>query len=195
MSMSLEQGLPTLQRGSSFNLSDTGTFHRTDFRVSRDGIGGLDGAGEERKLHGVKILLDDLQMMEELGQGASGIVRKAIHKPTGLVVAVKTVNITDKGKRSQMVNELVSLTQSQCPFLVRLHDAFYEEMQVHRPRRAGGGAAAPGAGFGARICARRGGCQGGGAAARARAVEMELLPARAACVRHSSGAGLPPALG
>ncbi|KAG8458128.1 hypothetical protein KFE25_011683 [Diacronema lutheri] len=131
MNISNEQGLPPLQRGDSFNLSDTGTFQRTDFKVSRDGIGGLDISGEERRLRGVKILLDDLEMTEELGQGASGIVRKAIHKPTGVIVAVKTVNITDKGKRSQMVNELRSLTQSQCPFLVGLHDAFYEEMQVH----------------------------------------------------------------
>ena len=134
MNISNEQGLPPLQRGDSFNLSDTGTFQRTDFKVSRDGIGGLDISGEERRLRGVKIVLDDLEMTEELGQGASGIVRKAIHKPTGVIVAVKTVNITDKGKRSQMVNELRSLTQSQCPFLVGLHDAFYEEMQVrHAP--------------------------------------------------------------
>mmetsp|Transcript_40049 Transcript_40049/g.92794 ORF Transcript_40049/g.92794 Transcript_40049/m.92794 type:complete len:365 (+) Transcript_40049:84-1178(+) len=132
MNISGEQGMPPLQRKGSFNLSDTGTFARSDFKVSRDGIGGTQEQTEERKLRGVKILLDDLEMLEELGQGASGIVRKAMHKPTGVVVAVKTVNISDKGKRSQMVNELNSLnSHSQCPFLVRLHDAFYEEMQVH----------------------------------------------------------------
>lgn len=139
MNMSLEQGLPppALQRGDSFNLSDTGTFNSSDFKVSRDGIGGLASSDSDRLLKGVKILLDDLEMTDELGQGASGIVRKAIHKPTGLVVAVKTINISDKGKRSQMVNELRSLTQSsQCPFLVGLHDAFYEEMQVGRRRCA-----------------------------------------------------------
>ena len=53
MNISGEQGLVPLQRGDSFNLSDTGTFARSDFKVSRDGIGGIANSSE-RKLLGVK---------------------------------------------------------------------------------------------------------------------------------------------
>lgn len=129
MNVSGEQ--PPLRKNGSFDLSATGTFRSEDFRVGKDGIGGVAANDSERLLHGVKIVFTDLDMLEELGQGASGIVRKAVHKPTGAIVAVKTVNISDRGKRSQMVNELRSLTSSQCPYLVSLYDGFYEEMQVH----------------------------------------------------------------
>lgn len=137
MNISAGQGLSPIKRRGSFKLTDTGTFQLTDFKMSRDGFTNLDVAAAskrhvtDRRLQGVKLQLDDLEMTEELGQGASGIVRKAVHTPTGVIVAVKTVNIADKGKRAQMTKELRALTQADCPFLVALLDAFYEEMQVH----------------------------------------------------------------
>lgn len=141
MNISVGQGLSPIKRRNSFKLTDTGTFQLTDFKMSREGFTNLDAAAAattaskrhviDRRLQGVKLQLDDLEMTEELGQGASGIVRKAVHTPTGVIVAVKTVNIADKGKRAQMTKELRALTQADCPFLVALLDAFYEEMQVH----------------------------------------------------------------
>ena len=41
---------------------------------------------------------------QALGAGASGSVRRAVHKPSGRVLALKTINIADKSKRDQ-VNE------------------------------------------------------------------------------------------
>mmetsp|Transcript_2295 Transcript_2295/g.6686 ORF Transcript_2295/g.6686 Transcript_2295/m.6686 type:complete len:356 (+) Transcript_2295:126-1193(+) len=130
MNISGQQGAPQIQRKSSFDLSDTGTFQKSDFKLGKDGMTAVKGSGSS-KLLGVKMRFDELDILEELGQGASGIVRKAVHKPTGTVVAVKTVNIVDAGKRKQMVNELRSLTAATCPYMVGLYDAFYEEMQVH----------------------------------------------------------------
>eukprot|EP00306_Pavlova_sp_CCMP459_P005758 CAMPEP_0185161522 /NCGR_PEP_ID=MMETSP1139-20130426/5135_1 /TAXON_ID=298111 /ORGANISM="Pavlova sp., Strain CCMP459" /LENGTH=350 /DNA_ID=CAMNT_0027726793 /DNA_START=11 /DNA_END=1063 /DNA_ORIENTATION=- len=118
-----------LERRNSFNLSDTGTFQGSDFKIARDGLANKGAASS--KLNGVKMQLEELEFLEDLGQGASGIVRRARHTPTGTIVAVKTVNITDKSKRTQMVNELKSLTKATCPYMVGLYDAFYEEMQVH----------------------------------------------------------------
>ncbi len=42
--------------------------------------------------------------MEEraLGAGASGSVRRAVHRPSGRVIALKTINIADKSKRDQV---------------------------------------------------------------------------------------------
>jgi len=127
MNISGEQA--PLERKNSFNLSDTGTFQKSDFKIARDGL--LDKGTSRSKLLGVKMRLEELDFLGDLGQGASGIVRKAKHTPTGTIVAVKTVNISDKSKRSQMVTELKSLTTATCPYMVGLYDAFYEEMQVH----------------------------------------------------------------
>jgi serine/threonine protein kinase len=52
---------------------------------------------------------EDLDMREVIGNGASGYVYKAIHKPTGRVLALKSINAHDKPKRHQLVNDLRGL--------------------------------------------------------------------------------------
>jgi serine/threonine protein kinase len=42
---------------------------------------------------------DDLEYGEVLGNGASGYVYAAIHKPTKRRVALKSINVLDKHKR------------------------------------------------------------------------------------------------
>jgi hypothetical protein len=49
--------------------------------------------------------LDELTFMHELGAGASGTVRLAKHT-SGALLAVKTIQILEKGRRDQMVSEL-----------------------------------------------------------------------------------------
>jgi hypothetical protein len=39
---------------------------------------------------------------QALGSGASGSVRRAVHTPSGRVIALKTINIADKSKRDQV---------------------------------------------------------------------------------------------
>ncbi|GBG30514.1 Mitogen-activated protein kinase kinase 3 [Hondaea fermentalgiana] len=86
---------------------------------------------------------NELVMMAALGQGAGGIVYKAVHRPTLRLVAVKTIPVYDPTKRSQMLKELKALyenmapigyrdkaplldtsTPAPCPFIVTFHDAF-----------------------------------------------------------------------
>lgn len=129
MNMSLESPTP-LERKASFDLSDTGTFKKQDFAVGRNGLSRAAGR-RTHGLSGVALHFRDFDVLEELGQGASGLVHKARHRPTGTVVAIKTVNISDKGKRDQTMTELRSLISSTCPYLVSLYEAFYEDMQVH----------------------------------------------------------------
>lgn len=55
---------------------------------------------------------------------------KAIHKPTGKELALKTINAFDKGKRHQLINDLRSLHKNACPFLVEFCGALFEEGSV-----------------------------------------------------------------
>ena len=42
---------------------------------------------------------DDLEYGEILGNGASGYVYAVVHRPTGRKMAIKSINVYDKGKR------------------------------------------------------------------------------------------------
>ena len=73
---------------------------------------------------------DDLELGRVLGNGASGYVYAAIHKPTGRHVALKSINAFDKPKRRQLVNDLRSLSNHTCPFLVKFFGALFDEGAV-----------------------------------------------------------------
>jgi serine/threonine protein kinase len=77
---------------------------------------------------------DDLDYGSEstiLGNGASGYVYLATHKHTGQKMALKSINVFEKGKRHQLVNDLRSLQKAgNCPFLVQFLGAMYEEGAV-----------------------------------------------------------------
>jgi hypothetical protein len=52
-------------------------------------------------------MLADLELVQvddlALGTGASGSVRRAVHDPSGRIIALKTINIADKSKRDQVL--------------------------------------------------------------------------------------------
>ena len=73
---------------------------------------------------------EDLELGEILGNGASGYVYAAIHKPTGRKVALKRINVFDKGKRHQLINDLRSLSKHECPFLITFFGAMFDEGSV-----------------------------------------------------------------
>ena len=76
------------------------------------------------------MMKQDLEYGEVLGNGASGYVYAAVHKPTGKKVALKSINALDKHKRHQLVNDLRSLSNNECPFLVNFYGAMFDEGQV-----------------------------------------------------------------
>mmetsp|Transcript_20093 Transcript_20093/g.33397 ORF Transcript_20093/g.33397 Transcript_20093/m.33397 type:complete len:367 (+) Transcript_20093:64-1164(+) len=137
------------KKRDSFMLSQSGTFKLQDFAVNRHGIS--DGSPPHRgsagspgsssgpspgshagNTHRIDVRsLDELEMGEDLGAGASGTVRRAIHRPTGEAVAVKQIQILEKAKRNQMVKELRIMRSHECPWLVSLYNAFYEEARVY----------------------------------------------------------------
>lgn len=72
----------------------------------------------------------DVEYLEDLGFGNGGVVKKAYHKPSGMPLAIKIINVYDKGKRHQLYNELKTLKQIDSPFLLKCFGAFFEEGSV-----------------------------------------------------------------
>ncbi len=72
----------------------------------------------------------DLEMGDVIGKGASGVVQRAVHKPSGLQLAIKLIGVYEKEKRKQVMNDIKALEHADCPFLVKFYGAFYNEGQV-----------------------------------------------------------------
>ena len=109
---------PPLVGKHDFLLSQSGAFKVADFQLRSEGGLVVTDRGDT-PLHadqgtdgmtGTPALkvqsLSDLEVLEELGSGASGTVFKARHVSSGTIVAVKCVTILEKSKRDQVVSEL-----------------------------------------------------------------------------------------
>ena len=70
--------------------------NKEDYEIGQAGMKSLK-TGE--MIAGSNLNKGDLVMGEILGSGASGYVQAATFKSNGLKVAVKSINIFDKGKR------------------------------------------------------------------------------------------------
>lgn len=66
----------------------------------------------------------EVDQMAILGRGAGGMVIKGQHKPSGTPLAIKVVRVEDKGKRSQLINDLHTLLRISNPFLIQLYAAY-----------------------------------------------------------------------
>jgi serine/threonine protein kinase len=94
-------------------------------RVDNEGVTDY-ATGERNQM----ILPQDVHYLEEIGSGNGGVVKKAIHKSTGMPLAIKIINVYDKGKRHQLYNELKTIKQIESPYLLKCYGAFFEEGSV-----------------------------------------------------------------
>lgn len=79
-----------------------------------------------------KISLDDLQFIEELGRGNYGTVSKVLHKPTGVLMAMKEVRLElEDNKFTQILMELDVLHKCDSPYIVYFYGAFFVEGAVY----------------------------------------------------------------
>lgn len=84
---------------------------------------------------------DEIEYGGEIGRGASGSVQEAIYKPLNLPVAVKAINVYDRDKRRQVVNDLQIFLHDrleqvkgnnieQSSNLVQVYGAYYDEGSI-----------------------------------------------------------------
>lgn len=76
----------------------------------------------------------DFQILGELGRGAFGKVDLAKYSKDGKLYALKTVCLSENGHSyiKQLVEERTIMQKMrECPFIVRLEMAYYEEMNLH----------------------------------------------------------------
>ncbi|RHY64657.1 hypothetical protein DYB38_003579 [Aphanomyces astaci] len=55
----------------------------------------------------------ELDWGDTIGRGASGTVVKSRHRPSGTILALKLINMNDKGKREQLMREIHALFDSE----------------------------------------------------------------------------------
>ena len=73
------------------------------------------------------LVYDELEMGEIIGRGSSSVVLHGIHAPSGTPLALKIINLFDKSKREQLIREIMTLYDAQCPNLITFYGAFYRE--------------------------------------------------------------------
>ncbi|CUM65006.1 uncharacterized protein PRCAT00002625001 [Priceomyces carsonii] len=79
-----------------------------------------------------RISLDELEFLDELGHGNYGTVLKVLHKPTGVLMAMKEVRLElDENKFTQILMELEILHKCDSPYIVDFYGAFFVEGAVY----------------------------------------------------------------
>ncbi|GBE81423.1 Protein kinase wis1 [Sparassis crispa] len=78
------------------------------------------------------ISIDQLQLDEELGKGAYGTVKKVLHKPTNVAMAMKEIRLElDQAKLNAIIMELDILHRAVAPEIVEFYGAFFIESCVY----------------------------------------------------------------
>lgn len=85
---------------------------------------------ESREAHFDGIPYEDLEVLHDIGRGASSVVKHARHRGTGEQYAVKCISLWDKTKRDQLIKEIQALYSSDCAALVQFYGATFREGMV-----------------------------------------------------------------
>ncbi|CAJ0934684.1 unnamed protein product, partial [Mesorhabditis belari] len=80
----------------------------------------------------VEVLATDLKVLEELGRGGYGLVEKMLHRPTGIVMAVKriTSSMNDESQKRTLIELQTCMKSDCCPQMVRFYGAMFREGDV-----------------------------------------------------------------
>jgi len=73
------------------------------------------------------LVYEELEMGDMIGRGSSSVVLHGVHGPTGTMLALKIINLFDKSRREQLIREIMTLYDAQCPNLITFYGAFYRE--------------------------------------------------------------------
>jgi serine/threonine protein kinase len=106
-----------------FQVKD-GVFVHGDIAISSHGL------AMRNSPRSFDVCLNDLEVKEIIGRGASSFVRRAVHRPTNTVLALKVINVYDDTTREQLVEEIRSLYDADCTSIVNFYGAFYQEGSI-----------------------------------------------------------------
>ncbi|KAJ3343502.1 hypothetical protein HDU93_008161 [Gonapodya sp. JEL0774] len=82
--------------------------------------------------HSYRIEMSELTLLEELGKGQYGTVRRVRHEPTMVEMAMKEIRLElDQSKLDGIVMELDVLHKSCSPYIVDFYGAFFVESTVY----------------------------------------------------------------
>ena len=114
----------------TWSISADGTMIHKESGIAINQLGIKDRAGDfSLDPRDIDVDLDDI-----LGRGACGVVNRAIHRPTGILLAIKCVKVEDKDKRAQLMTDIQALIRVQnCRNLVHLYAAYLHKQsgRVH----------------------------------------------------------------
>jgi len=69
----------------------------------------------------------EMHIFGSVASGSSSVVHRAVFIPAHRIMALKKINVFEKEKREQILNELGTLSEACCyPGLVEFHGAFYK---------------------------------------------------------------------
>uniref|UniRef100_A0A7S2XY35 mitogen-activated protein kinase kinase n=1 Tax=Fibrocapsa japonica TaxID=94617 RepID=A0A7S2XY35_9STRA len=104
----------------SFN-ADSEMFIKGDVAINSTGVVMRDSSKS------FTVVYEELEIGDVIGRGASSVVVHAMHIPTGTPLALKVINMFDKSKRKQLIREIETLYNAECPSLVTFYGAFYRQ--------------------------------------------------------------------
>mmetsp|Transcript_16942 Transcript_16942/g.66082 ORF Transcript_16942/g.66082 Transcript_16942/m.66082 type:complete len:546 (+) Transcript_16942:189-1826(+) len=113
-----------------YAFSEYGSFQEEDIRIGSKGLTVVEQGQGDVSYNG--ICLDDLEYSTEtLGAGSSGVVKQALHVPTGTLMAVKVMSLNlEEGERRKALQELRTLHKCNHPNIVEFLGAFYGDGNI-----------------------------------------------------------------
>lgn len=126
------------EMAQSWVFTSQGTLKYDGFEIRQDGVKSLprehEVGGEERPASSGSSLQREIVMLNKLGAGAGGFVRKGLHMPSMTLTAVKRVKVFQHSQLKQMARELRTLYscsaatdmagQGECPHVVSFYGAY-----------------------------------------------------------------------
>ncbi|CAM6108071.1 unnamed protein product [Calypogeia fissa] len=122
----LRVDVPEGETSFSHFLTANGSFKDGDISLNRHGLRICSSQGATPVPQEGQIMLEDLETVQVLGKGSSGVVQLVRHKWSNAVFALKVIQMNiEETVRRQIVQELRINQAAQCPNVVVYYDAFY----------------------------------------------------------------------
>lgn len=113
-------------------------FLRANIKITKNGMCKITG---DQILPLSIVQASEVEYGAEIGRGSSGFVQEGIYKPENIPIAIKTINVYDKDKRHQVVNDLKLFLQDRLEklkgnqpeipnYLVQVFGAYYDEGSI-----------------------------------------------------------------